>query len=122
METTQTTRVVNVKVANIRPDYNNLKEWMEDENNVYIGRKGIVFIDGKRFPEKDSIFANPYKINDKETREIVISKYRTYILDKLKDDRVKTELMKLKGKNLGCWCAPEMCHGDVLKELIEIID
>lgn len=39
--------VVNVKVANIRPRYNNLAEWMADENNVYIGRKGIVFINSK---------------------------------------------------------------------------
>lgn len=41
--------VVNVKVANLRPHYNNLREWMQDEDNVYIGRKGVVFIDGKRF-------------------------------------------------------------------------
>ncbi len=36
-------KIVNLKVANIRPKYKNLKEWMDDENNVYIGRKGIVF-------------------------------------------------------------------------------
>ena len=46
------TTCVNVKVKYIRPFYNNLKEWMEDENNVYIGRKGVVFIDGKRFRKK----------------------------------------------------------------------
>jgi len=28
------------------------------------------------------------------------------------------ELLKLKDKNLGCWCHPEPCHGDVLLELI----
>jgi hypothetical protein len=42
--------VVNVKVEYIRPKHKNLSEWMKDENNVYIGRKGVVFIDGKRFP------------------------------------------------------------------------
>jgi hypothetical protein len=115
---TQPTHVVNVKVANIRPTYANLKEWMGDENNVYVGRKGIVFIDGERFPKENSIFANPYKISGNDTREIVISKYRTYIVDKIKDDRFKTELMKLKGKNLGCWCAPEMCHANVLVYLM----
>lgn len=30
--------VVNVKVGNIRPKYSNLREWMEDPTNVYIGR------------------------------------------------------------------------------------
>ena len=41
--------VVNVKVNCIRPKYNNLEEWMTDPNNVYIGRKGIVFINSERF-------------------------------------------------------------------------
>ena len=40
--------VVNCKVANIRPKYENLQEWMEDPNNVYIGRGGIVFINNQR--------------------------------------------------------------------------
>lgn len=26
---------------------------------------------------------------------------------------------ELRGKVLGCWCAPKMCHGDVLAELAE---
>lgn len=56
------TNVVNVKVAFIRPQYNNLEEWMEDENNVYIGRKGVLILNGRRFPEKDSVWANPFKI------------------------------------------------------------
>jgi len=59
---TNETRVVNVKVAHIRPKYNNLAEWMADPNNVYIGRRGIVFIDKVRFPKENSAFANPFKI------------------------------------------------------------
>jgi len=38
--------VVNVRVKSIRPKYNNLKEWIADGSNVYIGRGGVVFIDG----------------------------------------------------------------------------
>ena len=34
---------------------------------------------------------------------------------------MREELNKLKGKNLGCWCYPEKCHGDVLIELINKI-
>ena len=26
---------------------------------------------------------------------------------------------ELTGRALGCWCAPEPCHGDVLAELAE---
>ena len=100
--------------------YNNLEEWMKDETNVYIARKGVVFIDHKRFPTQSSIFANPFKIGKDGTREEVIQKYKIYIMDKItNDDTMRIELLALKGKKLGCWCFPEACHGNVLLELIE---
>jgi len=107
--------VVNVKVKYIRPKYDNLKEWMEDSQNVYIGRRGIVFIDKERFPKIDSPFANPFKIEKDGTREEVIKKYREYILKKFTVDEIR---FKLEGKKLGCWCHPESCHGDVLLQII----
>ena len=113
------TKVVSCKVSDIRPGSNNLKEWMEKPNHVYIARKGVVFIDGKRFPNQDSIWANPYKIGPDMTREQVIEKYKEYITNRLNTEpALKDELMKLNGKELGCWCSPEPCHGDVLLELI----
>ena len=114
--------IVNCRVKYIRPEYNNLKEWMEDDKNVYIGRAGIVFIDGKRFPQRPSDFANPFKIGKKDgTREEVTAKYKEYMIERLDtEEGVFAELRKLKGKNLGCWCHPEPCHGNVLLELIKI--
>lgn len=115
---TTKTRVSNVKVSCIRPQYDNLYEWMQDSNNVYIGRKGIVFVNGKRFPQKDSIWANPYKVQN-SNRTDVLQKYRKYIQDKLDTNpSLIDELLKLQGKNLGCWCYPEPCHGNILVELI----
>jgi len=118
--------VVNCKVKFIRPKYNDLKLWMEDKNNIYIGRSGIVFILNdktgikERFPKKQSLFANPFKINKNKTREQVIELYENYIRNEInKNDELKDELLKLKGKNLGCWCHPEPCHGDVLIKLID---
>lgn len=108
--------VVNVKVQYLRPQYANLEEWMANPNNVYIGRRGIVFIDKCRFPKEDSIWANPFKLGKDGTRDEIIEKYRKYILDKIKND--KLDISVLKGKNLGCWCKPEGCHGDVLIHLI----
>ena len=56
------TKVVSVRVEHLRSGasgkkkYNNLAEWVADtENNVYIARRGVVLIDKRRFPEKDSI-------------------------------------------------------------------
>ena len=28
-------------------------------------------------------------------------------------------LPELRGKRLGCWCAPQACHGDVLAQLAD---
>ena len=116
--------VTNVKVRFIRPQYDNLKEWMEDENNVYIGRRGIVFIktaDDKkeRYPKLDSKWCNPFKIGKKYTRESCLEAYEEYILKKIEDEPEIYNLEELKGKNLGCWCHPEACHGDILKKLLE---
>ena len=111
--------IVNCKVKFIRPKYKNLKEWIQDENNVYIGRAGVVFIDKKRFPIKSSPFCNIFKVGKHGTRTEVIQKYKKYIYTKLEEDpNLKAELQKLKGKNLGCWCYPQLCHGDILLELI----
>ncbi len=110
----------NCKVAYIRPRYKNLREWTEDKNNVYVGRAGVVFIDKQRFPKVASPFANPFKISKDCTREQVVEKYRAYITERLNGDaELLAELLALKGKNLGCWCAPELCHADVLLELID---
>jgi len=115
------TVIINVKVANIRPKYHNLKEWMDDANNIYIGRKGIVFINGQRFPNENSIWHNPFKISQGMSRNEAIQKYKKYIIEKIKKENLFDELKKLKGKNLGCWCKPNSCHGDVLLELIQNI-
>jgi len=110
--------IVNVRVKNIRPEYNNLKEWMDDINNVYIGRKGIVFIDNERFPKEDSEWCNPFKISDELSRVESLEKYRTYLQDKIKNKQTLKRFNKLKGKNLGCWCHPESCHGDIIMEFL----
>ena len=72
--------VVNVRVKYVRPlGYENLKEWTLDPNNVYIGRKGIVFVDGERFPKFDSTFANPYKLSNNLSREKALELYSKLI-------------------------------------------
>lgn len=126
------TKVVNVKVAYIRKDpngpYQNLREWCEDPRNVYIGRAGIVFVpteDGgkERYPKKSSLFSNPYKISKTESRKDVIKKYHKYLIKKIECGEITSEdLDSLRGKNLGCWCHPEMCHGNVLLEILELYE
>lgn len=113
--------VCNVKVAHIRPQYKNLKDWMADDNNVYIGRGRIVFIDGARYPKKHSMWANPYIIGVHGTRDEVLQKYESYIRNEIvqRGPLILHFLLKIKGKNLGCWCHPDKCHGDILLKIIE---
>ena len=126
------TTVCNVKVSFIRPKgFDNLKLWCEDDNNVYIGRRGIVFIKNEesggkeRYPTRDSKWANPFKLGKGKnamSREESIEKYEEYICQKIQEDPETYNLSELKGKNLGCWCCPEKCHGEVLKKLVEKSD
>jgi uncharacterized protein DUF4326 len=68
--------------------------------DVYIGR-----------PSK---WGNPFVLDGRSSREEVIAKYRAWLLCQ---PELVAALPELKGKVLGCWCAPKSCHGDVLAEL-----
>ena len=114
------TTVVNVKVKHIRPEYNNLKEWMENPNHEYIGRRGVVFIDKERFPKKASQWANPFTVK-KEGRDKCLEMYEYWVREKIEREG-KDEIKKLKNKVLGCWCCPEKCHGDILVKIINEIN
>lgn len=72
------------------------------EFDVYIGRP--------------SDWCNPFTIGRDGTRSEVIEKYRGYISHR-KD--LLARIGELRGKRLGCYCAPLACHGDVLKELAD---
>ena len=113
--------VVNVKVKNIRPAYSTLSDWMADPRNEYIGRGGVVFIDKERFPKKASPWANPFTVKQ-HGRDTCLALYEGLVRERIQREGTG-ELKKLKGKVLGCWCAPEACHGDVLVRILnEIAD
>lgn len=116
--------------------YDDLNSWCQDCNNVYIGRKGIVFIkdssDKKvRFPTNNSIWANPFKSKHHSSTKECLILYHNYILEKIHRENLWDELLKLKGKNLGCWCVGSnkrfytsdstnwICHGEVLMYIIK---
>jgi len=48
------------------------------------------------------------------TRDEAIERYREWIMQQ---EHLLADLHELRGKVLGCWCAPQSCHGDVLVEL-----
>ncbi len=72
----------------------------KEHYDVYIGR--------------GSKWGNPFVIDKDGTREEVIMKYRAMLMTR---PDLLAALPELRGKILGCWCAPKECHGDVLAEL-----
>ena len=68
--------------------------------DVYIGRP--------------SFWGNPFIVGIDGTRAEVIAKYREWLEAQ---PALLARLPELKGKVLGCWCAPKECHGEVLAEL-----
>ncbi len=119
-----TTKGVSVKVLYLRNPkyndgriYNNLKEWLADDNNVYVGRHGRVFMvengEKKVFNYSASCFKNPFKIKEHGMNCLVL--YEQYLMQLLQNNHYMDELKKLKGKNLGCFCPPnQSCHRDIL--------
>lgn len=61
-------------------------------------------------------WGNPFRIGRDGTREDVIARYREWIQTR---PDLRARLEELRGKRLGCWCAPFACHGDVLVELLD---
>lgn len=64
--------------------------------------------------DRASKWGNPFEIPDDGDRDAVIRKYTDYYLPH--KPMLLDKLSTLKGKALGCWCAPKACHGDILKE------
>lgn len=70
---------------------------------------------GNPFSHKDGTKAQ-YRV---ATREEAIECYRDWIANR---PDLLAALPELRGKRLGCWCAPQPCHGDVLAGLAEQVD
>jgi hypothetical protein len=77
-------------------------EWALGASLVYVGRP--------------SVWGNPYVEGPDGTRAEVIAKYREYLEG---NPALLAMTESLRGKVLACWCAPQACHGDVLKELAD---
>lgn len=63
-------------------------------------------------------WGNPFLIGRDGNRTEVIEKYRRWVMTQPK---LLAQLSMLKGKRLGCFCAPLACHGDVLAGLAEAV-
>jgi hypothetical protein len=78
----------------------------DNPNIVYIGR-----------PSK---WGNPYKLTDNDSslkRRVIVQQYLHWLM--LEPILQKAMVNELSGKDLLCWCTPRLCHGHVIRHLIE---
>lgn len=75
--------------------------------DVYVGRRmeGLVWTHA-------SIWGNPFYWPGRRAQSI--ERYRQWIVEQ---PALVARLPELRGKVLGCWCKPGLCHGDVLVSL-----
>ena len=64
--------------------------------------------------DRGSPWGNPFLLDHDGDRSTVIASYRDHYLPY--KPSLLSKLGTLKGKALGCWCAPQACHGDVLAD------
>lgn len=62
-------------------------------------------------------WGNLYRIGPAGDRANVIADYRVWL--RQRPGLVAAARGELRGKTLGCWCAPLPCHGDVLAAVAE---
>ena len=97
------TTVVNLKGHRDDPEYADV---------VYVGRpmhRGGWHLAGSRL-------ASPFRPGPDGTREEVLAKYRGHLLAR---PDLLAHRPDLRGKRLGCWCVPELCHAQVIAEIAD---
>ena len=119
-----------VKVSELRKKgYNNLDQWMCDENNIYVGRRGRIFIhfkdeNGEKnkryFGYESSQFANPFTLK-KYTLSVSLMKYEEYLREKIENSEIDINICS--GKTIGCFCKMSEdldcldCHTKIIYKL-----
>lgn len=91
-------------VVTLRGAHNNLIEWA-DAAGLYVRI------------DRRSEWGNPFEMPADGDRTTVIENYRCYYLPH--KPSLMSRIRELRGKALGCWCAPDPCHGDVLRASAE---
>lgn len=93
-------------------------------------RQGEFCYVGRRMAGRPgSPLGNPYKLSEGE-RDEVLARYKTWLWEQMKTETgARRELYRLAEINrqqvnlyLACWCAPESCHGDIIKAAIQYLN
>lgn len=79
--------------------------------DVYIGRAGKGL---------DGYFGNPFVLTPDQSRVSVLMQYEKYFVARIDSDaEFKRRIHELKGKVLGCFCHPKLCHGHIIANYLD---
>lgn len=98
-------------VVNVRRGgpHRRLVPWLLDAGLLsYVGHAGP----RHAWPESD--FANPFVRDGRGDRSAMVRRYASW-LDTRPDLLERLRGGELRGRALGCWCAAQGCHADVLR-------
>ena len=73
--------------------------------------KGAVLVD------RTTKWGNPFRLERESERAEVLQCYREWIVQQ---PQLLRSLHELRGRDLVCWCAPKLCHADVLLEMANV--
>ena len=101
--------VVNIRKKELnKRNISDFAEWKERPNTLYIGRNMNFYVPGTYA----SKWKNPYP-SKKYSLEKSLELYEKHI----RESNLYNELHELDNLELGCWCKPNECHGDILIKL-----
>lgn len=111
-----------VKVDYLRPNYSNLRDWLNAKGHVLVTRPGRIFIDKHIFHYPGSPWANPFKIKDYGLNQC-LELYKKHLDKLLLDPNKLEEFKELKNATeLGCFCKPdENCHRNIIIEKLKTV-
>ena len=111
----KTPHCVSLKKSSLRKrGYKTFEDWNSDPNHVYIGRNMSHCVAGAL----GSKWGNPFKAKkaNKKSLNKCLERYEDHIR---RNPDLFNAVMELEGKELGCWCKPSPCHGDILIKLFK---
>jgi hypothetical protein len=103
--------VVNVRKAALRErGFDDFIDWVTDPSHIYIGRNMNFYVKGAL----GSPWQNPFPLKKYSVKQS-LAMYEDHVRNGPLFDR----LSDLAGaRELGCWCHPAPCHGEVLVKLL----
>lgn len=61
--------------------------------------------------DRGTVWGNPYRIDDLGSREAVLRAHEAWLR---REVELVSEIWRLRGRSLACWCDPLPCHGWLL--------